>query len=81
MKKTTFSLPGSPDKVTENITAARQVYSSAEFVATIKVMSIDPNTGEPVQTSFIMTEADPEFQSMVNDYVARLAAKQLISWV
>lgn len=78
MKKTTFTLPGAADKISANITAARQVYSSAEFVATIKVMSIDPNTGDPMNTVFIMTEADPEFQIMINDYVARLAAKQLL---
>lgn len=74
MKKTTFTLPGSPEKISANIDAARKIYSSAEFVAQIKVLSIDPNTGDPQSTSFIMDENDPEFQIMINDYVARLIA-------
>lgn len=76
MKKTTFHLPGSPEVTSQNIDAARKVYSSAEFVAHIKVLSIDPNTGDPQSTTWIMDENDPEFQIMVNDYVARLVAKK-----
>lgn len=79
MKKLNVSLVPSAEKIATEIKGARLVYNSAEFAAQIKVTGIDSDTGELFKEDFLLTELDPEFQIMINDYITRKIAENINS--
>lgn len=57
------------------VQAGKLVNDTAEFAADIKVTGVDSNTGELFLVEFMLTELDPEFQKMVNEYLIRKIAE------